>query len=133
MPDSFTPPKRRLELEELLESLKILIKNNIVTYSEIESYISSKQIYLDQGLTTLSEIWLAGLKQKVHGTRIEDLKFFLLYDYKHLTDKTLGQTIAFYLFYLTVKRVHPEFIAFLHQIDEPKLLTLLQDKLIDVT
>lgn len=133
MSESFTPPKQRLELEELLESLRVLIKNNIVGYIEIESYISSKHIYLDQSNTALSEIWLTSLKQKVHCTRIEDLKFYLVYDYNHLADKSLGETIAYYLFYLTAKRVHPEFIAFLHEINENRILTLVQDKLIDLT
>jgi hypothetical protein len=133
MPQTFTPPKKRLELEELLESLRVLIKNNIVKYSEIESYICSKQIYLDQAETPLSQIWLSSLKKKVHTTRFDDLKLYLVYDYKRLDDKTLGQTIAFYLFYLTVKKVYPEFIAFLRDIDEPRLLTLLQEKLLNVT
>jgi hypothetical protein len=133
MQQTFTPPKKRLELEELLESLRILIKNNIVKYSEIESYIYNKQIYLDQAETPLSQIWLSNLKKNVHSTKFDDLKFYLVYDYRRLDDKTLGQIIAFYLFYLTVKKVYPEFIAFLRDIDEPRLLTLLQEKLLNIT
>ena len=129
----FTPPKRKLTIAELISSLQTLVSKGVVEISEVQTYMSNNNLCLDSGLTPLSELWLKDLKKKVFHIPAKDLKFTLQYEYTKLNHMPIGTVICYYLFYLTVWEVHPEFMSFVSaELSEKSILTCLQDKLIEL-
>ena len=129
----FTPPKRKLTIAELISSLQTLVSKGVVEISEVQTYMSNNRLDLDNGLAPLSEIWLKDLKKKMFMIQAKDLKFTLQYEYTKLNHMPIGTVICYYLFYLTVWEVHPEFMSFVStEMSEKAILVYLQDKLLDL-